>query len=241
MKVLNEHFIFDKLIQGYSLSRFGDGEFKMLRGDSGISRLQEFNEMLKQKLLKIFLNPLSKLLIGLPNPLGTRPYVVGFYKHFDRFILDKPAKEESIFVSSFFTRPSLVNIDSDEYFERAKNVWKDREVVLVNFNPDLLDHFLFRDSFCNFIDIPRRDCFSEYEGIMASCYRFCGKNKMFLVSAGPVANCIVYDLCERGEQAIDVGQFAFEYSLFKGDPNPERWTSQCVYKVKRGYLRGVND
>lgn len=241
MKVLNEQSVFGKLKQGYCLSRFGDGEFKMVRAGSDISRLQKYDKELKRRLLRVFLNPLSNLLIGIPNPLCTRPYVEGFYRRFDEFILNKPAKTESVFVSSFFTRPSLVNLDSNSYFERVKNIWRGREVVLVNFNFDLLNHFLFCDSVCDFIEISRRNCFSRYKEIVTSCYMFCGKDKLFLISAGPVASCLAYDLCEVGEQAIDIGQLAFEYVLFKEEPSPERFTSQNVYKSKRGYLRGVND
>lgn len=241
MKVHSEGFVFEALKAGFSLTRFGDGEFKILRGGHGITNLQEYNKALEQKLLKTFSDPLPKLLIGVPNPLGTRPYVAGFYRHFTGFISDQPARTKSIFVSSFFTRPSLVNLDTEMYFKRAKAVWKDRDVVLINFNSNLPDHFLFRDSFCTFIEISRRDCFCDYGEIMASCNKLCGQGKMFLISAGPTANCLVYDLCEKGEHAIDIGQLAFEHSLFIGQPKPERWTAQNTYKLKRGYLRGINE
>lgn len=241
MNIHSEQFIFSKLKQGFSLSRFGDGEFKIIRAESNIAGLQKYDKELKYKLSSIFSNPLPNLLIGIPNPLCTRPYVESFHEHFDKFISNKPAKTKSTFVSSFFTRPSLVNLDSDYYFERAKDIWKDLEIVLVNFNPDLPNHFLFRDSFCSFIKIPRKDCFDEYKQILSSCYEFSGGRILFLISAGPVASCLVYDLCEVGEQAIDIGQIAFEYSLFKGESNPERWTSQDTYRSKRGYLRGVNN
>ena len=241
MQVLSEKIILSSLKQGFSLSRFGDGEFKMMRAESNIEKLQTYNPILKQKLLKIFTAPLLSLLIGIPNSLCTRPYVEDFHIHFDEFILDKPAKIESVFVSSFFTRPSLVNLDSDDYFEGVKNIWKGKKIVLVNFNSDLPGHFLFCDSVCNFIEIPRRNCFDEYKKIIASCFKFCGKDKIFLISAGPVASCLAYDLCAAGEQAIDIGQIAFEYSLFQKELNSEQWTSQDSYKLKRGYLRGIND
>lgn len=241
MNVLSEQSVFSKLKQGFSLSRFGDGEFKMLRAESSINGLQKYSDKLRYKLLNIFLNPLPDLLVGIPNPLCTRPYVENSCKYFDEFISNKPAETKSIFVSSFFTRPSLVNLDSDAYFKKMKNIWKDEKIVLVNFNSDLTNHFLFKDIICDFIEIPRRNCFSEYKKVIASCYELCGEGILFLVSAGPVASCLVYDLCEAGEQAIDIGQIAFEYDLFKKELTPERWTSQNAYRDKRGYLRGIND
>lgn len=195
MNVLSEQSVFSKLEQDFSLSRFGDGEFKIIRAESGISGLQKYSDKLRYKLLNVFLRPLPNLLIGIPNPLCTRSYVEGFHKYFDEFISSKPTKIESIFVSSFFTRPSLVNLDSDSYFDRVKNIWKGRRIVLINFNRGLLNHFLFKNSVCDFIEIPRRNCFSKYKEIIASCYKFCGEGKIFLISAGPVASCLVHDLC----------------------------------------------
>jgi len=235
-----EEFILEKFKQGYSMARYGDGEFKIMRGSS-ITNMQVYDVGLEQGLLKVFEKPLEKLLIGIPDPLCTRSYVEGFHKKFDKFILDKAAKEESIFVSAFFSRPSLVNLDSEEYFDKIKNIWKDREVVLVNSKPDLPNHFLFRDSICEFVEISPRNCFLNYEQILYACYQFFGENKIFILSAGPVATCLAYDICLEGEQALDMGAIAFEYSLFKKEPHPEKWSYQDAYKIKRGYLRGIND
>jgi len=240
MEVHRGKFIFKRLKMGFSLSRYGDGELKVIRGGS-ITNMQKYDEVLKQKLLKVFEHPLSKLLIGIPDPLCTRPYVSKFHRYFDKFILGRSAKEKSVFVSSFFSRPSLVSEDSEVFFGKMKGIWKEREIVLINFNPELPDHFLFRDNKSEFIQISRNNCFSEYKRIMSSCQQFYNQNKLFLISAGPVATCLAYDLCSVGEQAIDIGGIAFEQSLFAGDLHPERWVYQDSYKIKRGYLKGIND
>ena len=234
-------FICGKIKEGYSLSRYGDGEFKMMRGSS-ITNMQVYDENLKRGLLKVFESPLKKLLVGIPDPLCTRPYVEGFHKKFDNFIQNKAAKEKSIFVSSFFFRPNLINMDSNKYFDMIKNIWKDREIVLVNFNIDLLDHFLFCDSTPTaFIPISRNNCYKMYESIMYTCRKFYNQNILFIISAGPAATCLAYDICSEGEQALDVGGIAFEYSLFKKESHPEQWVYQDSYRKKRGFLRGIND
>ena len=235
-----ESFILEHFKKGYSMSRYGDGEFKMMRG-SDIKNMQKYDDELNQKLLKVFEQPLKKLLIGVPDPLCTRSYVEGFHKRFDKFIQDKPAKEKSIFISSFFSRPSLINKDSNAYFDTIKNIWRNKVIVLVNFNPSLPEHFLFRSSHCFFIQISRNNCFAEYERIMDSCREFYSQNRMFVLSAGPTATCLAYDICLEGEQALDMGGIAFEYSLFKEESHPEKWVCQDSYKKKRGFLRGLND
>lgn len=241
MNVIGEYDVIRKLKEGYSLSRFGDGEVKMMLRSASIYKLQTYDEKLQEILLKVFEQPLENLLIGIPNPLCTRPWVSDFISNFEGFVKNTGAYEKSIFVSAFFSRPSLVNLDSKRYFKRIKELWMRREIVLINFNPDIRRHPLFRESILNYIKILRRNCFADYDRILDTCQRHYGKGKIFLVSAGPAASCLAYDIASAGEQCIDIGQIVLEYSIFKGERNNERWTSQNSYVIKRGYLRGIND
>lgn len=240
MKILDEFVAIKRIKEGYSLSRFGDGEMKMIWRRSSVYKLQKYDEVLREKLLRIFQVPLKRLLIGVPNPLCTRLWVTAFIKEFEKFVGTTACKGGS-FVSAFFSRPSIVSLDSEAYFEEIKNLWKGREVVLINFNPKLAEHYLFRDSIVKFIEIPRRDCFLLYDKILELCKSYYKENRLFLVSAGPVATCLAYDIASVRGQCIDIGQIALEYSIFKGETNVEKWTSQNAYKTKRGYLRGKND
>jgi len=236
----DEKVILDKVRDGYSIARYGDGEFKMIR-DLPITIMQDYHPELTKKLQDVFLKPLDKLMIGIPDVLCDRPFVSGITKQINRYLAGKPAESKSSFISSFITRPSLINKDSQAYFEKIKDVWKGREIVLVNFNPELTDHFLFRDSDCIFLQIPRNNCFFMYNRIFEECKFQFNRDYLFILSAGPVATVLAYDLCKAGEQALDIGAFAFEYSLFK-DESPEQWNYQDAYrKGKRGYLKGITD
>lgn len=237
MKVLSENSAIEKIGEGYSLSRFGDGELKMIWRKASINKLQDYDTALQEKLLRVFTAPLKKLLIGIPNPLCDRSWIDQFTETFEEFIADKPALKESTFVSAFFSRPSIVSLDSELYFEQVKRLWKGKEVVLINFNPSLLTHYLFDDSAAHFIWILRSNCFSEYKQILKACRSYYGEKKLFLVSAGPTASCLAYDLTRDGEQCVDIGQIALEHSLFKAENDVEKWTSQNSYKVKRGHIR----
>jgi len=234
MLVLNEYETIDKIKQGYSLARYGDGEFfNLLLLSKSIHKLQKFDEKLKEKLSIIFSNPLDKLLIGIPRMQDPKPWVIKFNKEFSKFIFDKTAYKKSTFVSAFMSRPSVVGLDNQEYFDEIKSIWKDKEIVLINFNNDILEHSLFAECVVNFIKVSRRDCFDNYDSIYSECKKFYNTGKMFLVSAGPTATCLSYDITFDGEQCVDIGQIAFEYSLFKNESDLQLWTSQDKYKRKK--------
>lgn len=232
--VLDEYKTIGKIKEGYSLARYGDGEFFcLLRSSKGISKLQKFDEKLKEKLFTIFSKPLEKLLIGIPRMNKPKQWVTNFNNKFPKFISNKRSRKESTFVSAFVSRPSLVGIDTQEYFDKVKSIWKNREIVLINFNPVLLDHYLFEGCVVDFVRISRRDCFDDYSNILNKCKRFYGQKRIFLASAGPTATCLAYDLTFSGEQCLDIGQMAFEYSLFKCEGRLESWTSQNTYKKRK--------
>lgn len=232
--VLDEYKTIDKIKEGYSLARYGDGEFfRLLRSSKGISKLQKFDERLKEKLFTVFSKPLEKLLIGIPRMDKPKQWIINFNNGFSEFIKDKRACKESIFVSAFVSRPSLVGRDTQEYFDKVKSIWKDREVVLINFNSNILSHDLFKGYNVNFIKISRRDCFDDYDNILNKCREFYNQKKIFLASAGPTATCLAYDLTLDDEQCLDIGQIAFEYSLFKNENNLQLWTSQDSYRRRK--------
>jgi len=231
--VLDEYKTIDRIKEGYSLARYGDGEFfRLLRSSKGISKLQKFDDKLKEKLFTVFSKPLEKLLIGIPRMDKPKRWVINFNNNFSEFIDDKRAYRESVFVSAFVSRPSLVGRDTQEYFDKVKSIWRKRGIVLINFNSNILNHYLFEGCVVDFIQISRRDCFDDYDNIRRECKKFYNQKKVFLASAGPAATCLAYDLTLDGEQCVDIGQIAFEYSLFKNENNLQLWTSQDEYRKK---------
>ncbi len=233
--ILDEYETINKIKEGYSLARYGDGEFaRLLKTHKGISKMQVFDKRLQNKLFVVFSNPLKKLLVGIPRMDNPKPWVVNFNKGFAKFISSKRARKESIFVSAFISRPALVGKDNQEYFDKVKTIWQDREIVLINFNTDLLEHYMFDGGYIeSFIQISRRDCFDQYDDILNECRNHYGKGKIFLASAGPTATALAFDLTRDKEQCVDIGQIAFEYSLFKNEDNLIGWTSQNSYRVKK--------
>jgi hypothetical protein len=232
MIILNEEDTVNKLKEGFSLSRYGDGEFiRVILEARGISKLQSFNPDMRNKLMEVLINPIKNLMVGIPRTDHKKGWVKQFHNKFSKFISGKKI-EKSIFASAFFSRPSMVNRNNEEYFKKVMSIWNDRKVVLINFNEDLVNHHLFKHCKIDFIQISRNDCFSSYNEISEQCKEFYNRRKIFLLSAGPTATCLVYDLACNGEHAIDIGQIALEYSLYKKEKDIIKWTSQNHYRNK---------
>ena len=228
MKILSENETIDFLKKGWSLGRFGDGELQnLIVKKKNISKLQEYDPRLRKKLLEVLFNPIDNFLIGIPRMNNPKNWVKTFHSKFKKIV---PIHDKLILCSAFISRPSIVSIQSEEYFENLSGIWQNRECVIVNFNTNLLSHPLIKNcERADFIKISRQNCFADYAEIYKRCLSY-HKNRLFLISAGPSATCLAYDLAKYGFQSIDIGQVFFEYGLYKEHEGIEKWTSQGEYR-----------
>lgn len=58
---------------------------------------------------------------------------------------------------------------------------------------------------------PARDAFEHYDEILTSIIKFCESDELVLLSLGPTATVLAYDLAEMGIWAIDFGHMDIEY------------------------------
>ena len=232
LNILNSEETIIKIKEGYSICRFGDGEFYIiLMRKRDIKGIQTYSDILRQKLLFILHNPTPNLLIGIP----TEEYKerITFVKKFHRDFIKyhKPNDTNFIYASAYFTRPDCTKKLNEKYFNLVRSIWDNKNVVLVNFNSELKKFKLFSN--CNtieFVEIPRRDCFFEYENILNECKKYFKKGYIFLLSCGPTATVLSHDINVRGEIAIDIGQISLCYSLFIKEDGL-KWTSQNAYRL----------
>ena len=62
-----------------------------------------------------------------------------------------------------------------------------------------------------------------------------GKNKIILLSLGPTATILAYDLAKEGYRAIDTGNFDIEYEWFKrGATRKEKISNKYSIEVENG-------
>ena len=65
------------------------------------------------------------------------------------------------------------------------------------------------------------------------CCFFSEQNKVFVVTAGPMASVLAYDLTKMGERCIDIGKIAFEYAKWRGYHKLETFISQDTWQEKK--------
>ena len=102
----------DRLAQGCSIARFGDGEFDMVRTRASIY-FQGWDQDLQQRLREILARPIDGLLVGIPNILEGSRHLNGEWVNLAQWGTIRaqmlpllPAGRT--WYSSFITRPEAV-------------------------------------------------------------------------------------------------------------------------------------
>ncbi|MBE5899973.1 MAG: DUF1792 domain-containing protein [Lachnospiraceae bacterium] len=216
-----------------SLSRFGDGEFEIIRGnDRGWFQKKDNN--LALRLNEILVEEQDDVIIAIANNFGNldkytddaadgiREYVTPEARKDILRLLSK----KRMYGDAYVTRPYLMYKDKtyiNTIIDGFRSVWNSRRVIIIEnkysrigINNDLFDNVVqIRRVIC-----PHKDAFSFYNDIKEAIYKFADKDDLILVSLGQTATILSYDLGINGYQAIDIGQIDTEYE----------W-----------YLRGAND
>ncbi len=196
---------------GKSLARYGDGEFKLAYGGSGI-KSQIGHPMLAARLREI-LSDSGDCLVGIPNIRSQTPKF-SFWQKFER---SADQLSERQYYSSFISRPdSAPWIDTDEYWALLESLWIGQDVTVVRGSgkslapDDLTGAKTITDVLCR-----KQHAFQDYDEIIDRI----GTPKRALICLGPTATVLAVDLCARGVHAIDLGHVAmFLRKQRRGDP-----------------------
>ena len=226
----------DKIInERCSIARFGDGEFSCMNQ----SRMSFHNssEDLAKRLKEVLSSVLPDLLIGLPDCFGSLDSYVPYTKKFWRkYMAIKRQRTCSyldmnrVYYNAFFNRCYLNFVKTDGfyetccgYFDRLKEIWKDRDVVLLESHKGRLgvanDLFDGTKSISRILFCPDRNAFDKYDQIL-SAFDDVNSDVLVLASLGPTATVLAHDLCKKGYQTIDFGHISEEYECFLRKETP---------------------
>ena len=212
-----------------SLSRFGDGEFSIMRGKSRHS-FQEYNKELSDRLYRVFKSDLPDLIIGVADNFGNLDRFTDegahgirmFMSSEMRMFLDGILDKERIYADGYITRFYALmkdNIGEGPAYRLnlLKSMWENRDVIIVEGSEtrmgvgnDLLDN----SNLVHRILAPAVDSFKRYDDILQECLKIEDKQVLFLIALGPAAGVLAYDLCANGFQAVDVGHIDLEYEWY---------------------------
>lgn len=206
-----------------SVSRFGDGEFKLLLGENLVfqyydQRLAEkFTTILAQKEEINHITCIPSALVN-SNELKIAPkvywhqYFSGNYYYLKPYFTFKKTYYDSLLSRLYMDQ---VNKGlSRARFEKIQKVWDKQDVLFIEGEQSRLG--IGNNLFDNAKSIKRIICpslhaFSCYDEVLDYVSQNISKDVLILLALGPTATAMAWDLCKLGFWAIDIGHIDIEY------------------------------
>ena len=210
-----------------SIIRFGDGEMSAINhSDLGF---QKANQTLSLRLKEIIQVNQKGLLICVPGMFSKLDDFAGIpfwfalhhqfrYRHQWLELLSS----QQIYGDTLITRPYLaykqsLRETSGEIFQALFKLWESKNVVLVEGAKSRMgvgNDMFEKTSSLKRILCPAENAFEKYEQILQTVKAHTNKNDLILVSLGPTAKVLAYDLFLLGYRVLDIGHLDMEYEMF---------------------------
>jgi glycosyltransferase family protein len=232
IKVADEYKTIQKIIDtGASIARYGDGELKLCIGKKQMSQLP--SPKIAQHLRLILRQEVPNLLVGIPRIYSGSDYPIQdskkreFWKRYRKQQYLEMYEESRQYYSAFISRPDSANeIDCPEYWAEVKKIWDGRKVVLLQgegrrFHKDLT--LLNSARSVEIIYGPRRDAYKNLNELIELLMAY-PSNRLFILSLGPTATVLAYEMAQRGRQALDLGHMGMFYAHIH--PKSSKYTGE---------------
>lgn len=206
-----------------SFCRFGDGEILIMQGLS--IPFQKYNSNLATKLLEILSNKEENLYVGINynyfhstkslNEFNRKFYLINSKVYRD-FLINKCSKSKDYIAAGFNQMYMIYDYNLDNYFEKLKMLFKNKELVIF-VGEGVLDDLKFDlFEFANnkeFIYGPSKNAYDHYEELLSRA-KICGKDKTLCFILGPTSKVLAYELSKLGYIAWDIGHMAKDYNAY---------------------------
>lgn len=227
-----------------SVVRFGDGEISLIDGVD--LAFQKTNPELSIKLENIIKTNKEGLLICIPGIWGKLDIFADYAYYFTMhqiyrygYIWKNLLSHDQVYGDTNITRHYLGYKDKSkagEIFKKLFSVWENEDVVLIEGEKSRLG--VGNDMFDNTnsmkrILCPPENAYSKYQSIKNEVLKV-SKNSLILLSLGPTAKVLAYDLFTEGYRVIDIGHIDMEYEMFL-----RKETKQV--KVPHKYFNEINE
>lgn len=208
-----------------SLARFGDGEVSLILGRRQF--FQRANSKLSAKLLKVLKSNSPKLLIGIPDIFtGKMPLNKDNYNFWQKnynlveWFINNTNKNKQ-YLAGHMSSPYVSTLTAhcellDKVYETYRKIWDDKDIVFVRANHsqkytyDIFDNARSVKT----IYVPPRQTWYYYNDIKNEVFEE-DKDKLYILSIGPVSDILAYDLVRDGRRALDLGHLPKDYDAYK--------------------------
>ena len=213
--VIGEFETVKKIAKGFSIARFGDGEFKILDGKSHVRMRWIENPEMTEELRHIIAKPSQGCLIGIPtmDPKGDK--YENWKRHKVRFAKMLPGGIK--YYSALISRPDcgIAWMECQEYADELRKIWLGKHIAIVS-EPDskLLTEVCASNERVDHIECPMYDAYDHIDDFEKEILRI--KPEIALFSVGVTATALANRICGHGIQAVDLGSIG---ALFQRWPN----------------------
>ncbi|OTG79570.1 hypothetical protein B9T31_16915 [Acinetobacter sp. ANC 4558] len=203
-----------------SVARFGDGEIRMVNSLVGCA-FENSSYYGTSKLRTILSENHENLLVCL-NGKATDEWWTKFWTKefpaFSKFVLPR------VYGNTFVSRKIFSHL-KQEGIDKWKSVWDQRKVIFITGDGSRFDfgHVLFDNIAESEVFLSKAThAIKDIPRVLAEVSQK-DKDVLFLISLGPAATILAYELTLLGYQAIDIGHITSCYdSVFHGAPLPEK-------------------
>lgn len=193
-----------------TIIRYGDGEFFLMHGDS--IHYQIASESLMTMLKKVideYCDFETEYMLCLPNKyfmtsgwklISKRVLMRSWVR--PRYIFRKKYDKENVIYGDAF----LFSKENVKEYDRLFDSLKGNRVVFVHNNKQYAD--LFEEKYniqTIFVHVPAMNAYEKKETILNDVLKIVKKNDVVLISAGPCAKYLAYELAKKKIWTIDTG------------------------------------
>ena len=210
-----------------SFVRFGDLDIDLMQGISWPN--QEASPELSQSLLTVLHNDLPNLFIGIYDGFSFQSRTPYWHQdwmldhdQYRKFLLDHVSLDRD-YLSTIMTSPFVLNrntscIPVKLIYDTLRDIWRGKDVVILRgANGQVYEHDVFDTAKTQkIIYAPGYQAWTAYEVLKQQLLAE-NPNSLYLLSAGPVAKVLTFDLAKAGRRAIDLGHLAKDYNQYISD------------------------
>lgn len=235
-----------EILLGKSIARFGDGEFKIIAGDSigekgSKTEYQIYDKSLAERLQEILKNPTAECIVainGFCDKDNDMQNYRDIFSYFENFWLCYWKKVHKFFKKNYNYGSSVVSrvtVFNENTIQDIKNIWNNKKVLFVvgNGSHFVLEERLFDNIQEAFILVTKGvSTWSKYPEILNQILAF-PKEYLIFLALGPTATVLAYDLSKQGYQAIDMGHLSNCYLQYMGErdtPELEHYNEKEFFK-----------
>lgn len=247
IQIMSDEETIDKILAGYSISRYGDGELQWMLGTNENS-FQKGSPKLKKRLLEVFNSNEKNHLVCLTNAFTEMDNFAYDDKLFWQLLIRKNwsmyktvIKLDRLYGNANLSRPYMLY--NNKYkkkagakFEYIKKIWDNKKILIVEgektrlgVGNDLMDNAKeIKRLIC-----PSKDAFDVYDNILEFIKDMDYKADLAILALGPTATILAYDLAKTGIQGIDIGHIDIEYEWYKRNvkkriPIDGKYVNECL-------------